>query len=984
MPSTLLRRAFVALALAFATGLVPTGAARACSCSQVSPEDAIRGNGVIFRGRVTAVEQSSTGGFLGTAGNVATVAVQDRWKGEVPDVAQVVSGISGASCGVRFDVGQDLTFFAGVGGDGRFYTHLCSMLQGGGDAPRRARLDALLRDYADTLRRADAAVAGAPASVSPLLERARFHEEWRDLPRSAADFAAAVALAPGDARGHAGLGRVEYARQRFAEASASLARAAALDPANADTRRLLNQARLRSGDVGALASVDFRGLVVERLDLWRQDLNGRDLRDARFSAVDLSAANLRGADLRGARISGLLAGADLRDIFAEGAQFSGNLTAARFDGARLDGAGFFNSTLLGARFRGISGQGSNFEYARLAGADFTNADVRGARFIGTGPFISMEVAMTGTRFTGARLAGANFANANLADADFAEADTTGADFAGAHFNCRTRFPEAFRPIDELMVPMHPSCAREPIDYSGRTFPGRAFSLYRIELPNASFRGATLPSMFARGANLAGADFSGARIGGADFLEADLRGARFDRAQIDGGNFVSANLAGASFHGARVALGMFANGSLAGRGSPFEPDRPFTVEALGFLRGAIVQCDRPGFDPSPIQVFVTHGCGPSTPFDVRGADLSHYDLSYADLRNFDFTGANLRGANLENANLTGARLTGADLFAARYEGRHPERTRWPAGFDLAREAAARRLVALFPHMDTAELNMEGQFEDSVDVVVPDFAGQDLSGFDLRRTWLREARLVGASLHGARLEGANLFRADLRRADLRGADLRGAILDQANLTEAQHDARTRWPEGFSLSAAAADTARRAAPPRDPASLPQVTVRDCNAQAGYEPSIFVDRHAAGPELIVLGLYETESRGWGEDHRVGRATVRVERTVPHVLVLSSFTPTVWRVDLAPGARVEQVIVGSTRPGSAVEGVPAELVFTDRSREGPREFASAYAWPGDRWTRALVAELRDVTGRGITAFAGCYQASRFFVGDWPAAQPGR
>ncbi len=78
---------------------------------------------------------------------------------------------------------------------------------------------------------------------------------------------------------------------------------------------------------------------------------------------------------------------------------------------------------------------------------------------------------------------------------------------------------------------------------------------------------------------------------------------------------------------------------------------------------------------------------------------------------------------------------------------------------------------------------------------DLAGRNLSGGDFSG-----ARMAGADLHGADLTGANLAGADLTGADLSGAILYGTDLTRANLRgadlgDAEYDATTAWPAGFS---------------------------------------------------------------------------------------------------------------------------------------------------------------------------------------------
>lgn len=156
--------------------------------------------------------------------------------------------------------------------------------------------------------------------------------------------------------------------------------------------------------------------------------------------------------------------------------------------------------------------------------------------------------------------------------------------------------------------------------------------------------------------------------------------------------------------------------------------------------------------------------------LRGAYLGFRipkDLRSADLRGVDMTGADVTGRDLSDADLTGANLA---------EVKFDERTHWPSGFDPERHGAVRVPT------DWKGVN---------------FDGQDLSGRDFT-----EADLRGVSFVGTNLRGVNFTRALLRGANVAGADLIDADLTDAELQGIRHDAATRWPDGFDVTATASD--------------------------------------------------------------------------------------------------------------------------------------------------------------------------------------
>lgn len=167
----------------------------------------------------------------------------------------------------------------------------------------------------------------------------------------------------------------------------------------------------------------------------------------------------------------------------------------------------------------------------------------------------------------------------------------------------------------------------------------------------------------------------------------------------------------------------------------------------------------------------------------------------------------------------------------------------------------------------------------------------------------------------------------------------------------------------------------------SRPVLTLHDCPTGQGYRVTSYTKPDPRGPELIVLGIYESRSDHSYGNHPTGEATVSVKRTVPHVLVLSSYEPTRWTLDLAPGARLERIILNGYHTQS-LASVPAGVPVEDRSGVGNYLSACAYKWPDDNQgcnTQGLMTGLRQLTSREVTDFAGCYRVTRFTVEDGPS-----
>ncbi len=106
--------------------------AQACSCASVSLEEQLEYADYAFAGIVLDVDtihsNSSLNAFL-----VATIKVEEVWKGDVPAEFEVWTRTSSASCGyndpwARFEIGEKFVLYAlDPSGDiGHVWTHLCT------------------------------------------------------------------------------------------------------------------------------------------------------------------------------------------------------------------------------------------------------------------------------------------------------------------------------------------------------------------------------------------------------------------------------------------------------------------------------------------------------------------------------------------------------------------------------------------------------------------------------------------------------------------------------------------------------------------------------------------------------------------------------------------------------------------------------------------------------------------------------------------
>lgn len=215
-----------------------------------------------------------------------------------------------------------------------------------------------------------------------------------------------------------------------------------------------------------LAGVDLIQARLINADLGEANLSGATLDKATLLYANMAAANLQGAYLQDAHLIGAnLSGANLLNAIATGANFGGvNLSSANLTGARLTGvrsggitgspasmpAGW--SLVLGY----LIGPQANLTEANLNGANLTGVNFTGARLTGVssgaitgtpaalptnwslvagylvGPGANLfEAALNDADLTASNLTNANMWGANLARANLTRANLNGADLGGA-------------------------------------------------------------------------------------------------------------------------------------------------------------------------------------------------------------------------------------------------------------------------------------------------------------------------------------------------------------------------------------------------------------------------------------------------------------------------------------------------------------------------------------------------------------------------
>jgi hypothetical protein len=135
-----------------------------------------------------------------------------------------------------------------------------------------------------------------------------------------------------------------------------------------------------------------------------------------------------------------------------------------------------------------------------------------------------------------------------------------------------------------------------------------------------------------------------------------------------------------------------------------------------------------------------------------------------------------------------------------------------------------------------------------------------------------------------------------------------------------------------------------------------------------------ADGNEVLFLGVYEAASQR-NNDHLVGPATVTDTRTAPHTLVLTSYEPVAWTIEVAPGSGLRRVITGGAATQRAVV-IGAPIVPEHIEEEESVYGIEAPHESGDGTTERAFKLAAAWAGAPVAHMAGCYQASSFRVSD--------
>lgn len=145
--------------------------------------------------------------------------------------------------------------------------------------------------------------------------------------------------------------------------------------------------------------------------------------------------------------------------------------------------------------------------------------------------------------------------------------------------------------------------------------------------------------------------------------------------------------------------------------------------------------------------------------------------------------------------------------------------------------------------------------------------------------------------------------------------------------------------------------------------------------------------PEVHVIGVYETNSNHSFNYHPPGFADVRIKYQhagpmTPITLVLSSYEPNQWRLNVDPGVSIEKIVLNGYYAQTVTGAGSVPVMNRSNLAGGQSSFGNyAYQWPqstGGSSTQGLLVGIEDFLGTRISSFTGAYRATSFTVEGSP------
>lgn len=156
------------------------------------------------------------------------------------------------------------------------------------------------------------------------------------------------------------------------------------------------------------------------------------------------------------------------------------------------------------------------------------------------------------------------------------------------------------------------------------------------------------------------------------------------------------------------------------------------------------------------------------------------------------------------------------------------------------------------------------------------------------------------------------------------------------------------------------------------------NCGLGGSGDFSTYVASSVGDKELHIIGVYEARSDHGGGRDPEGAIEVKIDRqNKPMVLALSAYEPVRWKINAAPGANIDKIILNGYhgQSVSGVSGIPIEEHSYERTGDYLGNFI--YKWGSaseSTNTPSLVTKLEQLNHTNLTSFQGCYRGSSFAI----------
>ena len=168
----------------------------------------------------------------------------------------------------------------------------------------------------------------------------------------------------------------------------------------------------------------------------------------------------------------------------------------------------------------------------------------------------------------------------------------------------------------------------------------------------------------------------------------------------------------------------------------------------------------------------------------------------------------------------------------------------------------------------------------------------------------------------------------------------------------------------------------------------ILDCATSSGYSVSSYRSNITMGTALHVVSIYESRS-SWS--HLRGRADIDFQLPGSNVLVISSYEPTDWYIQMSETASLDKIVsFGYYQqrfffPNLSPSRKPVIRFYGYQNHQSTERVCGSSTLRRDLETAGcglnrLNAAMEAVTGLKMTSFHGCYRATKFRLQPQPAS----